>query len=262
MSKEVQRIKTLLNLESFDGYKGLIEPIEQVVSERNLLRNKQNNLETLIKNNDLWKGDIYATVVNLIEIATAPDTTPPQLSEERYVLHGDIQPCTVLYSDHTTTLLRLPEGDVMLETDTIEWSDSVTYRCQELLRDGTSSPWMSAVKVMAQLVRDERILLNDNGGEVRYPCALPCPPAPAPKPTCNNRYKHKSTLCEQDLRAAGWTTEGLVQNGYGHYLPAQDEEQPCEECKHVFDAQSMTCPMCMAIRSSEWTDTNSPTPLR
>lgn len=98
----------------------------------------------------------------------------PQLNEIRYVLHGDIQPCTVLYSDDTTTLLRLDEGDIMCETDTIEWSDSVTYRCQELLRGFvgltasakfTHHTLHAASPVLAQLVRDERILLNDDALE-------------------------------------------------------------------------------------------------
>ena len=111
--------------------------------------------------------DVYALVYGLAAMAAAPDTTQPQLSEIRYVLHGDIQPCSVLYSDDTTTLLRLDEGDIMCETDTIEWSDSVTYRCQELLRSTvgeTGKQGYRMVNAMAQLVRDERILLNDNGG--------------------------------------------------------------------------------------------------
>ena len=100
----------------------------------------------------------------------------PQLSEIRYVLHGDIQPCTVLYSDDTTTLLRLDEGDIMCETDTIEWSDSVTYRCQELLRSTvgeTGKQGYRMVNAMAQLVRDERILLNDNGDDESVEAFVP-----------------------------------------------------------------------------------------
>ena len=105
-----------------------------LISERDALMSMRNDLETLIKGNEYWEGNTFDSVTRLIEIATTPDTTQPQLSETRYVLHGDIQPCSVLYSDDTTTLLRLDEGDIMCETDTIEWSDSVTYRCQELLR--------------------------------------------------------------------------------------------------------------------------------
>ncbi|CAH9016821.1 putative coil containing protein [Vibrio phage 382E49-1] len=100
-------------------------------------------------------------------IVEIPHSTQPQLSEIRYVLHGDIQPCSVLYSDDTTTLLRLDEGDMMLETDTIEWSDSVTYRCQELLKVSGLNK-INLVRVsghLAQLVRDERILLNDDALE-------------------------------------------------------------------------------------------------
>ena len=107
-------------------------------------------------------------------VVEIPHSTQPQLNEIRYVLHGDIQPCTVLYSDDTTTLLRLDEGDIMCETDTIEWSDSVTYRCQELLRGFvgltvsakfTHHTMHAASAVMAQLVRDERIVLNDDALE-------------------------------------------------------------------------------------------------
>lgn len=109
------------------------------------------------------------------ELLARPDATQPQVSETRYVLHGDIQPCSVLYSDDTTTLLRLDEGDMMLETDTIEWSDSVTYRCQELLKASGLNK-INLVRVsghLAQLVRDERILLNDNGDDesVEQPAA-------------------------------------------------------------------------------------------
>lgn len=111
------------------------------------------------------RDDALQRVQALIEIATAPDTTQPQLSEIRYVLHGDIQPCSVLYSDDTTTLLRLDEGDMMCETDTIEWSDSVTYRCQELLREAGVRSLGHVAPRLAQLVRDERILLNDNGDD-------------------------------------------------------------------------------------------------
>ncbi|CAM0109088.1 hypothetical protein VPH234P10_0098 [Vibrio phage 234P10] len=111
----------------------------------------------------------YVDLPELVEeLLARPDATQPQLSEIRYVLHGDIQPCSVLYSDDTTTLLRLDEGDMMLETDTIEWSDSVTYRCQELLKSAGAPGMVAQVRistVLAQLVRDERILLNDNGDD-------------------------------------------------------------------------------------------------
>lgn len=150
-------------------------------------------------------------------------TPPPYLSQEiRYVLHGDIQPCTVLYSDDTTTLLRLDEGDIMCETDTIEWSDSVTYRCQELLKDvkGTT------LSVLSQLVRDERILLNDDALETvsdePSPMVVPSAPAVMSQPSCGNPYVHTSVeYPEAAMRAAGWQTEDLVQNGYGFYKPAQ-----------------------------------------
>lgn len=121
------------------------------------------------------------------ELLARPDTTQPQLNEIRYVLHGDIQPCAVLYSDDTTTLLRLDEGDIMCETDTIEWSDSVTYRCQELLKGvkGTT------LGVLAQLVRDERILLNDDadlGADEAYFRDEPCV-------ECNLPFDKNSMTC-------------------------------------------------------------------
>lgn len=90
----------------------------------------------------------------------------PRLSEIRYVLHGDIQPCSVLYSDETTTLLRLDEGDIMCETDMIEWSDSVTYRCQELLADAMEVHGRAvnqrALRAVAQLVREGKLHLDDS----------------------------------------------------------------------------------------------------
>ncbi|AUR83272.1 coil containing protein [Vibrio phage 1.032.O._10N.261.54.F5] len=164
----------------------------------------------------------------------------PQLSEIRYVLHGDIQPCSVLYSDDTTTLLRLDEGDIMCETDTIEWSDSVTYRCQELLRGEAKRSGhrvsLPTVKAIAQLVRDERILLNDDvdlGADEAYfreenkPCvAAAVVPAPPPfgheKPDHNNPYVHTNNMfTEEAMRKHGWTSESLVSCGYGHYAPVQ-----------------------------------------
>ncbi|CAM0015685.1 hypothetical protein VPHK453_0100 [Vibrio phage K453] len=151
----------------------------------------------------------YVDLPELVEeLLARPDATQPQLSEIRYVLHGDIQPCSVLYSDDTTTLLRLDEGDMMLETDTIEWSDSVTYRCQELLKSAGAPGMVAQVRistVLAQLVRDERILLNDNGDDaleggegaltpeqeaylrdLREPEAVPCHPAPGREWADNN----------------------------------------------------------------------------
>lgn len=204
------QIKKLLGLEYLNGYLDLIEPIEQLIKERdgalklreaynsnvedwlelcsyfNLpvselsavmsaidttrkerdeLRDSLGDVENLLSSNGLLHEDLLTSLHKLL---ARPDTTQPQLNEIRYVLHGDIQPCTVLYSDDTTTLLRLDEGDIMCETDTIEWSDSVTYRCQELLRDArvdarANRVNLDAAKIMAQLVRDERIVLNDDG---------------------------------------------------------------------------------------------------
>lgn len=159
-------LKNLLGCHSVHGIFGAARV---VIEERDVLISMRNDLETLIKGNDSWKGNNFDSVTHLIEIANAPDTTQPQLSEIRYVLHGDIQPCSVLYSDDTTTLLRLDEGDIMCETDTIEWSDSVTYRCQELLKSVDVRSLGHVAPRLAQLVRDERILLNDNGEDVVKP---------------------------------------------------------------------------------------------
>ncbi|AUR92413.1 hypothetical protein NVP1171O_86 [Vibrio phage 1.171.O._10N.261.52.F12] len=137
------------------------------------LHKQVHGVTMLLASNDAFTDNVLTSVHKLL---ARPDATQPQLSEIRYVLHGDIQPCTVLYSDDTTTLLRLDEGDIMCETDTIEWSDSVTYRCQELLKSESVRKDAVFVKhatpVFAQLVRDERILLNDNGDDVVKPQLL------------------------------------------------------------------------------------------
>lgn len=187
------------------------DALERVTApERHILHEINQSASAVLTKPLDCMADVYALVYGLATSATAPDTTQPQLSEIRYVLHGDIQPCSVLYSDDTTTLLRLDEGDIMCETDTIEWSDSVTYRCQELLRgaakrSGHHMTNMSGIKAMAQLVRDERILLNDNGDD-EFPSA----------------------------------DEAYFREGV---------EQPCNLCGHVFDVDSTTCPMCNTIRT-------------
>lgn len=168
-----------------DEAQSQISEITKVLVEAGLMRrNINSSVDVLIKERGVVQGTInglkqllelpesagLTELFNVVEeLLARPDVTQPQLSEIRYVLHGDIQPCSVLYSDDTTTLLRLDEGDMMLETDTIEWSDSVTYRCQELLRGEAKRSGvpvtLSPVKLLAQLVRDERILLNDNGDD-------------------------------------------------------------------------------------------------
>ncbi|QZI93317.1 hypothetical protein SIPHO075v1_p0094 [Vibrio phage PS65A.1] len=188
----------------------------------------------------------YDNLPELVEeLLARPDTTQPQLSEIRYVLHGDIQPCTVLYSDDTTTLLRLDEGDMMLETDTIEWSDSVTYRCQELLKGESKRSnipvTLSPVKLLAQLVRDERILLNDDALETSGTVDL---------------------KVDGDIDVGQPVVQVRKPDATDTPFMRHSIEQPCDGCRHVFDADSMTCPMCNTIRPSEWTDNNSPTPLR
>lgn len=250
------------------------DALERVTAqERHILHEINQSASAVLTKHLDCMADVYALVYGLATSATAPDTTQPQLSESRYVLHGDIQPCSVLYSDDTTTLLRLDEGDIMCETDTIEWSDSVTYRCQELLRSTvgeTGKQGYRMVNAMAQLVRDERILLNDNGDDEVVPTldertqpvgtvegASSNSPAGGVEPSCNNAYKHTDVyLAEESYRKMGYSTEQLVAAGMGHYVPAPAEpehsiEQPCDECSHVFNAASMTCPVCNTIRPSK-----------
>lgn len=243
-----RNIKNLFNVNGTLEDEQMFELISRVKSDAHAAQSQVSVVTKLLVEADLMKLNISSSVKSLIEIATAPDETQPQLSEIRYVLHGDIQPCSVLYSDDTTTLLRLDEGDMMLETDTIEWSDSVAYRCQELLKGESKRSnipvTLSPVKLFAQLVRDERILLNDNRDDevVEQPTAVV--PAPPPfgheKPDHNNPYVHTTTLfTEKAMRKHGWTSEALVSCGHGHYVPMQ----------HPAD-------------TVEWTDNNSPTPLR
>lgn len=170
-----------------DEAQSQISEITKMLVEAGLMRrNVNSSVDVLIKSHTQMEGTINglkhlvelpesAGLTELFNHVEALELNKSQLSEIRYVLHGDIQPCSVLYSDDTTTLLRLDEGDVMCETDTIEWSDSVTYRCQELLKSDSVRKDGVFVKhatpVLAQLVRDERILLNDNGDDTDYRCS-------------------------------------------------------------------------------------------
>ena len=191
-----------------------LEAVPELTVERNALRESHSMIATALQIDSTKPSDILKAVDTLRkerDECYAPDTTQPQLSEIRYVLHGDIQPCKVLYSDDTTTLLRLDEGDVMCETDTIEWSDSVTYRCQELLRSTvgeTGKQGYRMVNAMAQLVRDERILLNDNGGDESVEIHTLCEKEPKRVPSnrgvsvvsctsCLNVYLSSLSLCPQ-----------------------------------------------------------------
>ena len=273
-----RNLKNLFDVNGTLEDEQMFELISRVKSDAHAAQSQLCVITKSLVEADLMKQNISSSVKSLIEIATAPDATQPQLSEIRYVLHGDIQPCSVLYSDDTTTLLRLDEGDIMCETDTIEWSDSVTYRCQELLRgaakrSGHHMTNMSGIKAMAQLVRDERILLNDNGddecadADERIGGPVAVVPAPPPfgheKPDHNNPYVHTNNmLTEEAMRKSGWTSESLVSCGHGHYAPVQhpadfnavaDEDaghvNPCEDCGHVFDKDAMTCTMCNTIRT-------------
>ncbi len=251
-----RNIKNLFNVNGTLEDEQMFELISRVKSDAHAAQSQLCVITKSLVEAGLMKQNISSSVKSLIEIAAAPDATQPQLSEIRYVLHGDIQPCSVLYSDDTTTLLRLDEGDMMLETDTIEWSDSVTYRCQELLKGESKRSnipvTLSPVKLLAQLVRDERILLNDNGDDelgadeayFREELSTSVVPAPPPFPRGaadhNNPYTHTNDLfTEKAMRDFGWTSEALVSCGHGHYVPMQ----------HPAD-------------TVEWTSSNSPTPLR
>lgn len=213
MTTAVTQIKKLLGLKFFDGYLGLIEPIEKLITERDELRESLDDVENLLSNNGLLHEDLLTSLHKLL---ARPDTAQPQLNEIRYVLHGDIQPCTVLYSDDTTTLLRLDEGDIMCETDTIEWSDSVTYRCQELLKGGAAP--LRVIKLLAQLVRDERILLNDDALEL------------APE--------QESYLAQ--LRGEYHTSKGPRRLPPYHNTSVTS----CEACTNVYDSTLDLCPQC------------------
>ena len=238
-----RNIKNLFNVNGTLEDEQMFELISRVKSDAHAAQSQVCVVTKLLVEADLMKQNISSSVKSLIEIVTAPFTAQPQLSEIRYVLHGDIQPCSVLYSDDTTTLLRLDEGDMMCETDTIEWSDSVTYRCQELLKSVDVKSLGHVAPRLAQLVRDERILLNDNALEtsgtvdlkadsdigvghpvVQVPTAVV--PAPPPfgheKPDHNNPYVHTTALfTEEAMRKHGWTSESLVSCGHGHYAPVQ-----------------------------------------
>lgn len=153
----VGNIKHLFEIDGASHDEQLYHVIALAKSERDQYRTKLSELS--------HKNEQNVCELDAYRAGNHPDLKP-QLSEIRFVLHCDIQPCSVLYSDDTTTLLRLDEGDIMCETDTIEWSDSVTYRCQELLKGAMSGSARAAVaRHLAQLVRDKRILLNDNGDD-------------------------------------------------------------------------------------------------
>lgn len=218
----------------------ILDAVDTTRRERDEAQSQLGDITKVLVEAGLMKRNVNSSVESLIEIATAPDATQPQLSEIRYVLHGDIQPCSVLYSDDTTTLLRLDEGDMMLETDTIEWSDSVTYRCQELLKGESKRSnipvTLAPVKLLAQLVRDERILLNDDALETSGTVDLKVDSdIGVGQPVVQVR--------KPDATDIPFMRHSLV--------PEHSIEQPCDECSHVFSADSMTCPMCNTIRPSK-----------
>lgn len=133
------------------GYDNLPEVVESLLSERNKAVTTLKLAGYTDNGGELWKPPLGET---------------PERFKPRYIVHGDIQPCVVLYSDETTTLVRLDENDMMCETSTIEWSDELTYRCQELGKAVQVSNrfTLDFAKALASLSRGERVLLNDDGG--------------------------------------------------------------------------------------------------
>lgn len=124
-----------------------------LISELRTERDKAVNTLTLAGYTDnggeLWKPKLGET---------------PERFKPRYIVHGHVQPCVVLYSDETTTLIRLDNEDMMCETSTIQWSDALTYRCQELLASAGLERGSMAVQrvlpVLTELVRDERVAVE------------------------------------------------------------------------------------------------------
>lgn len=128
--------------------------------------------------------------------ATAISTTVTH--DPRYIVHGHVQPCVVLYSDETTTLIRLDNEDMICETSTIQWSDALTYRCQELLASaGLERGSMVAQRVLpvlSELVRDERVTLNDEGVAVEQPDFVA--PVPIDDPVIVEQQRYEA-YCER-----------------------------------------------------------------
>jgi hypothetical protein len=141
------------------GEPTLEELVERLVAERGEAVGSVNGLKQLL---ELPENASNTSLFQAVEVLDFHKPT----HDKRYIVHGDIQPCVVLYSDETTTLVRLDENDMMCETSTIEWSDELTYRCQEMLRGEAKRSGghvsLPTIKLLAQLVRDERILLNDD----------------------------------------------------------------------------------------------------
>jgi hypothetical protein len=224
--KPAEQIKQLLNLKSFEGYEGLVEPIQKLIQERdelvrdevcnplflrralrrilskhvelvqepsncNLIGNLTVLLDELITERNTLRQDLIAitnalttepseneylaadVLVTMIHALRMERNALRTTHNPRYIVHGHVQPCVVLYSDETTTLVRIDEGDMMCETDTIQWSDALTYRCQELLAAaGTERGSMAAQRVLpvlVELVRAEHVTLNDEGVAVEQP---------------------------------------------------------------------------------------------
>lgn len=151
------------------GEPTLEELVECLVTERGEAVGTVNGLKQLL---ELPENASNTSLFQAVEVLDFHKPT----HDKRYIVHGDIQPCVVLYSDETTTLVRLDENDMMCETSTIEWSDELTYRCQEMLRGEAKRSGghvsLPTIKLVAQLVRDERILLNDDGGSYQWKPAM------------------------------------------------------------------------------------------
>lgn len=168
------------------GEPTLEELVERLVTEHGEAVGTVNGLKQLL---ELPENTSNTSLFQAVEsIEAQRDDLYTQVQEQggatrhtpRYIVHGDIQPCVVLYSDETTTLVRLDENDMMCETDTIEWSDELTYRCQELWvkTQLPATHKRTYAEQLAQLVRDGLVTLNDDEGSYQWK------PAADDRPLC------------------------------------------------------------------------------
>jgi len=166
----VGRVCSLLNTHVSMNYETLITPLGELVGTIN-------GLKQLL---ELPEDASNTSIFRAVEVLQAERGATP---ETRYIVHGDIRPCVVLYSDETTTLVRLPNDDMMCETSTIEWSDELTYRCQELLRSAGYAQTY-AVKALASLVANGALHFDDSGADPAY-----FEPAPSDKFVDGKEYR-------------------------------------------------------------------------
>jgi len=222
----IDGLKQLVELPESAGLTELFETLDTVKYERDLYRDDANTqigeITEMLVEAGLMRRNVNSSIDELIKDRLAAQS---QLNEIKYIVHGDIQPCTVLYSDGTTTLLRLDENDMMLETETIEWSDVTTYRCQELLRGGAAP--LRVIRHMAQLVRDGRISLNDDALEAS---GTGQPVVQARKPDESAETVEVHTIGEKEPRR--------VPPYHGTSVTS------CEVCTNVYDSTLDLCPQC------------------